>query len=141
MTQQSQLIQLLHKIAEHWATLVAIAITSFGSIMWAKYSGPIYLRLQNTLGEKGILAVLLLLLAALLFSIAALMHQRAKAKPLFERLIPVPGSGYCRDPKHNQLVCPRCASEDRKSYLAEMSDDALYCQSCGHGVKRFREKE
>jgi hypothetical protein len=125
----------------HWATAIAVTLSGVASLLWAKHAERLYSWLESLLEAKGMLAILLFFAIGLAYALLLHVQWRRSRAPFFDRLEPVPGAGYCREPRTGEFVCPRCASEDRKAYLAQISDAALFCQSCNHGVKRFLEKE
>lgn len=128
-------------VEEHSATAIGLSTVAFLTTVWSLQAPGIYRWLYAALEDKGILALIFVLFTAAIWCWMGWRSEKKREKPFFERLIPVAGSGYSRDPKHREFACPRCASEDRKAYLAQISDDGLYCQSCGHGVKRFKARE
>ena len=128
-------------IEDNLAATIGLTTVAMLTAAWSLKSPGIYRRLFAALEDKGILALIFGLLSATIWCWVGWRSEKKKEKPFFERLIPVPGAGYSRDPKNGEFACPQCASEGRASYLAVINDGALYCQACGRAVKRFKEKE
>ena len=133
---ETMLKGLINKPLEAISGALAVSLAT----AWNFWADRIFDALLNTLGGKWILALLFALLVLSIYGISGFCIQK-KRIPWFERLIPVPGAGYSRDPKNGEFVCPRCASADRKAYLAQISDGAFYCHSCGNATKRLKANE
>ena len=128
-------------IEDNLAATIGATTLVFLTTLWTLHAPGVYRRLYAALEDKGMVGLIFMLLSTTVWCAVGWRSEKKKEKPFFERLVPVPGAGYSRDPKNREFACPRCASEDRKAYLAQMHEGALYCQSCHAAVKRFITKE
>lgn len=138
---ESPLSKFLKSIGDHVALAISLPIAAALITVWSLWSEKVFLRLQLGVGSKGILG---LLFASIVIAIWGWLSWRAEKKKeisFFDRLIPIPGAGYSKDPRTGEFACPKCASEGRTAYVAHIKPGALYCQACGGGTKRFEDRE
>jgi hypothetical protein len=133
--------RLRQKIEEHIAATIGLATIAILSAAWTLRAPGIYRRLYAALEDKGILALIFVLTTAVVWCWVGWRAEKKKEKSFFERLVPVPGAGYSRDPKNGEFACPRCASEGHAAYLYVVHDSAMLCQACGKPVARQKKKE
>jgi hypothetical protein len=128
-------------IEDNLAATIGATTLLFLTTLWTLHAPGVYRRLFVALEDKGIVALLFGLVVATVWCAVGWRSEKKKEKTFFERLIPVPGAGYSRDPRNGEFACPYCVSEGRNSYLAQLHDGALYCQACNAAIKRFKTKE
>ena len=124
-------------LRDHVAASISAALLGGAAILWSTQSDWIGRWLQQELSPQTLLAMLLGLLVILAYTSVSLLVYKKRARSFFERIEPVPGQGYFVDPVNDEFVCPVCASNDARSYLAHPSKGVLYCQSCKDGFKIF----
>jgi hypothetical protein len=132
------LTSFLKTLRENMAASIGGSILAFLGVLWSLHSEEIYRRLFSALEEKGILAVLFTLLAACVWLALGWHQEKKNAKPIWDRLTPVRGGGYSRDPVTGEIACPKCVSEGRLGFM-KAQRDSYYCYVCSIGVKKVDE--
>lgn len=109
-----------------------LLLSSISAALGARYGVAIFDLSVNILGRRLLVSISLVLLVSLFYLLLDVFKLRRR-KSVFDRLIPVKGKGYCRDPKTGEAVCPRCTIEKKVVFMSDHSN-GLYCYSCGLGV-------
>lgn len=130
----SAISRLRKAFEEHVIALIVVGVTTVFGTVWAIAAPGVYRRLLATLGERGLVALLMAFFVVTVWALLGWRAEKKKEKPFFERLVPVPNGGYSIDPKNGEAVCPRCATEERKSYMLKVGGN-YYCQACKNAVK------
>lgn len=115
-------------LEEKVAEVIVATLWLLATGVLLKFGDQVFDSVLHVLGKQW----LLLLVVLSLFSSAylfVLLHRARTSKSFFDTLVPVPGAGYCTDPKTGEKICPRCAVKQQRSYLRKM-ERGFYCQVC-----------
>ena len=134
MSEPTLLTRIWKAIEENLVASIAVGTAGLLGTVWTLFAPGVYRRLYAVLGEEGIVALVFSLLALAIWGWVGWRTEKKKEKPFFERLVPVPNAGYSIDPTNGEAVCPRCATEEKKSYMLKVGGN-YYCQACKNAVK------
>lgn len=124
---------MLEKLVAPIAAATATALTA----LWYLAADWLFALLRDKLGARWTVGLLCAAIAVCVWSLLALIAERKK-KSFFERLVPVPGAGYSRDPKNGEVACPRCVMESHPAYMKKVGKNYI-CLACGKPVPGVEE--
>ena len=128
--QQSFLARLFQPIKDRLAKFIGTTVLIALTTVWSLHATGIYVRLHAVLEDKGMVALIFVLLAASIWCGVGWWIAQKKEKPLYERLEPVPGEGYSVDKKTGEIACPGCASKNIFSPMRKAAGDGFVNYQC-----------
>lgn len=126
----SALVKQTRETIGQWLWLM---LPATGGVVGVRFGEAICSSVVAMFGEKLAGGLLLLVLTSWCYLLVRVYELRSK-KSVYERLVPVPGKGYSRDPVTGEIACPRCTSEEQILFMRDHGEHTYFCNGCYRGI-------